>query len=204
MVLRGCFSRGVWERATSVMKTINVKEISANPGKRLQFLEDFIGFTQDDWKALSDSVDILGPKLPQMLDALYEHLLSFDDTRRIFLGKRGEVDPEYIAIRKEHLTAWLLKTVGGGDRSAFAAWLVSVGKAHTGVAGENDRVVPPRYMVGLVAFIQTSFLSTLFEQLPNEPEKVQRMGLAWNKMMMMQLEIFLKQMAPAWPQWDET
>lgn len=185
------------------MKTINVIDISTNPAKRLQFLEDFIGFTQDDWKALSDSVDVLGPKLPAMLDSLYEHLLSYDDTRRIFLGQRGEVDPEYIAIRKEHLTAWVLKTVGGGDRSAFAAWLVSVGKAHTGVSGEPQRVVPPRYMVALVSFVQTALLSTLFSALPKEPEKVQRMGLAWNKMMMLQLEIFLKQMAPAWPKWDE-
>lgn len=184
------------------MKTINVKEITVNPGKRMQFLEDFTGFTQDDWSALTDSVDVLGPKLPGLLDALYEHLLSYDDTRRIFMGKRGEIDPEYMAIRKEHLTAWVLKTVGGGDRSAFAAWLTAVGKAHTGVAGEPDRVVPPRYMVALMSFVQTALWSALFAEV-NDLKKIQRMGLAWNKMLMIQLELFLKQIAPAWPKWDE-
>jgi hypothetical protein len=187
------------------VKEIDVRSISTSPAKRLEFLEAFVGFTDDDWKALRDSVEVLGPKLPAVLDALYEHLLSFDDTKRIFIGKKGEVDPHYLAVRKEHLTDWVLKTVGSKDfgREEFAAYLVNVGRKHTGVEGESQRVVPPRYMVALTGFIQSALWSTLFAAIPERPNDVLRMGNAWSKMMVMQLEIFLKTLAPHWPKWDE-
>src|SRR5215212_4502216 len=105
------------------MKRIDTAAIAADPETRMEFLEDFVGFTEDDWKALSDSIRVIGPKLPGILDALYDHLLTFDDTRRIFLGPRGELDPSYIELRKEHLTAWVLTTVAGGSRRTFANYL---------------------------------------------------------------------------------
>ena len=52
-------------------------------------------------------------------------------------------------------------------------------------------------------FVQTAIWATLFAALPKDPDKVRRLGLAWNKMMAMQLEIFLKQIVPHWPKWDE-
>lgn len=185
------------------MRTIPVEAIKADAGARLRFLETFVGFTDDDWAALADSVPVLGPRLPAILDALYDHLLSFDDTRRIFLGPRGEVDPNYLAIRKEHLTEWVLRTVGGGDRAGFAQYLMSVGRRHTGVEGEPGRVVPPRYMVALTSFVQSALLGALFDALADEPARARRLALAWNKMLMIQLEIFLKAIAPTWPKWDE-
>jgi Protoglobin len=181
---------------------IDVKHITGDAVARIAFLEKFIGFTDDDWAALSDSVPILSPKLPALLDAIYDHLLSFDDTRRLFLGPRGEVDPAYIAVRKEHLTDWLLRTVGGGDRGAFAEWLMTIGKRHTGVAGEPERVVPPRYMVALTSFVQTAIWDALFAE-STDATLVRRCGQAWSKMMIIQLEIFLKVIAPHWPRWDE-
>jgi hypothetical protein len=186
------------------MKHIDVAGISSDPEKRMAFLEEFIGFTTDDWAALGDSVAILGPRLPGLLDALYEHLLSFDDTRRIFLGQRGEVDPNYMAVRKEHLTQWVLHTVGAAanDKAAFARYLSQTGRRHTGVEGEAQRVVPPRYMVALISFIQSAIFQTLSAALPGEQDKVVRLGLAWNKMLVIQLEMFLKVLGPHFPQWD--
>src|SRR5687767_4376606 len=138
------------------MKTIDTRGIATSAEKRLEFLESFVGFTDDDWKALADSVEVVGPKLPAILDALYEHLLSFDDTKRIFLGGRAEIDPTYIEIRKEHLTNWVLKTVGGGDKKSFANYIMATGRYHTGVEGDPGRTVPPRYMVALTSFVQTA------------------------------------------------
>jgi hypothetical protein len=183
-------------------KRIDVAAIAKDPGQRFAFLREFTGFGADDWAAIRDSVRVLGPRLPGLLDAIYDHLLSFDDTRRIFLGARGEVDPAYIAIRKEHLTDWVLKTVEGNEEG-FARWLSEIGRRHTGVAGEPNRVVPPRYMVGLTSFVQTALTATILDALADKPAEARRTAIAWNKMMMIQLEIFLKAMAPAWPHWDE-
>lgn len=186
------------------MKTIDISRIAQEPEQRLAFLEDFTLFSEDDRAALADSVAVLAPRLPAILDALYEHLLAYDDTRRVFLGARGELDPNYIAIRKEHLTEWLLKVSTAREEGrSLASYLLEVGRRHTASGGDPQRAVPPRYMVALTSFIQTALWSTLFELLPDQPAQVRRFGLAWNKVLVIQLELFLKVMAPQWPRWDE-
>jgi hypothetical protein len=180
-------------------------ETKSDPSKRMRLMMEFVGFTDADQRALLDSVPVLGPVLPGLLDAIYSHLHSHDDTRRIFLGARGEVEPEYIALRKEHLTQWVLRTAGvAGDPATFPSYIHETGRRHTGVAGEPNRVVPPRYMLGLAAFVQAALWNALFDALPDKPREVQRFGQAWGKMLMVQLETFLKVMAPQWPGWDES
>ena len=186
------------------MKTIDVSRIAKEPDQRLAFLEDFTLFSKDDRAALAESIVVLAPKLSAILDALYDHLLSYDDTRRAFLGPHGEMDPNYIAIRKEHLTEWLLRiSTAREDGRSLASYLIEVGRRHTAGAGDHQRAVPPRYMVALTSFIQTALWTALFDLLPDQPAKVRRFGLAWNKVLVIQLELFLKTIAPQWPRWDE-
>ena len=181
------------------VKEVELAALLRDPAARFAFLADLVGFGADDWAALADSVTTLSPRLPGILDAVYAHLLAFDDTRRIFLGSTGEIDPVYMALRKEHLTDWVLRTVGAaGDPGAFARYLLETGRRHTGVAGDPGRVVPPRYMVALTSFLQTALMSTLLEALADQPEQLRRQALAWNKMMMLQLELFLKAMHADW------
>ena len=159
-------------------KSIDVPGISRDPSARMRFLMEFVGFTDADRLALLESVPVLGPVLPELLDALYNHLLAFDDTRRIFLGKRGEVDPNYIDLRKEHLTQWVLRTAGvSGEPGSLAAYLQETARRHTGVAGEPNRVVPPRYMVGLMGFVQSALWSALFAALILEDPPFETMGV---------------------------
>src|SRR5688572_27061558 len=166
------------------MKRIDTVAITKDPQARWRFLEDFVGFTDQDWLSIQESISPLANKLPAILDAVYDHLLSYDDTRRVFLGSRGELDPEYLAIRKEHLTEWLFRTIQGSDnRGDLARYVMEIGRRHTGVAGEPGRVVPPRYMVGLMSLIQSQVISNLFDALPGDPERVRRLVLAWNKML---------------------
>lgn len=177
----------------------------SDPSARMRFMMELTGFTEADRRALLDSVAVLGPALPGLLDAIYNHLLSVEETRPIFLGKRGEVDPDYMALRKEHLTQWVLRTAGvSGDPASLPGYIRETGRRHTGVAGEPDRVVPPRFMVGLAGFVQGALWSALFDTLPDKPREIQRFGLAWSRMLMVQLEMFLEVMAPQFPAWDES
>ena len=187
-----------------MLKRIDTDAICSRPEDRLRFLEDFVGFTDDDWAALRASTEVLVPRLPDLLDGLYEHLLSFDDTRRVFaIG--DEVDLLYLAVRKQHLLGWVRATVSASPdtRHEFANYLNVVGRRHTGTSDERNRAVPPRYIVALVSFIQTALTTTIHAELPDEPERALRFSLAWSKMLMMQLEMFLKNIGPQWPQWDE-
>ena len=168
----------------------------------LKLLEEFVGFTPDDWDALEDSLAIVGPQLLGLLDRLYEHLLSFDDTRRIFLGARAEVSPEYMAMRKEHLTEWVFRTVDAANRATLARYLMETGRRHTADAGDTYRVVPPRYMVALTGYLQNALGEAAAAAYPSDSAAAFRIATAWNKMLIMQLEIFLKVMVPHNPKWD--
>jgi hypothetical protein len=186
------------------MKHIDVPGIVTRPTTRFRFLKDFVGYTEDDRRAMTESLVLLGARLPRILDDLYDHLLDHDDTRRVFLGPAGELDPLYIAQRKEHLTEWVLMAAAGPVSDDFAAFLVKLASQHLGAAaGSEHRAVPPRYIVAVTSRIQTAILEALFDALPGSPELALRAALAWNKFLMVQLELFLHVIAPSWPHWDE-
>lgn len=186
------------------MKHVDVAAIRQDPEQRFAFLADFVGFEARDWEALRESVPVLASRLPQLLDRLYAHLLSFDDARSAFLGASGELDPAYVTLRQEHLTEWFLETTGSsGDWQRFPHYLAGVARAHTARGGDPRRRVPPRYMVGLVGFLQAALVDLCFECLPSETARARRYATAWTRMLAIQLELFLKEMAPSWPAWDE-
>jgi hypothetical protein len=185
------------------VKTINVRDVVARPEARVHFLEDFIGFGEVDRGAIRQSLLVLGPRLPAILDALYDHLLGYDETKRLFLGTDGPVDPAYIAQRKEHLTEWLLTVAASDEPNAFSNYIVKIARQHTRLSGDEKREVPPRYIVALTAFLQANFTTAIFEAIPDSPAEALRTSLAWSKLLMIQLELFLKVVAPFWPEWDE-
>lgn len=185
------------------MKTIDVAAMKADPAARLAVLEELVGFGPDDRAALRDSVAVLGPALPGLLDAVYDHLLAYDDTRKFFVGTTGTVDERYLAIRKEHLTSWLLGvTVDRGEDSDFARWLQGIAKHHAGT-GHGSRRVPPRWIVALTGWLQSAVSTALFDAQIAESADLRRYVLAWNKLLVVQLETFLHVVVPSFPAWDE-
>lgn len=186
------------------MKPIDVAAIRAEPVARFMFLAEFCRFGDDDWEALDESLPFLAPELPELLDRLYSHLLAYDDTRRLFLGARGELDPSYIELRKEHMTEWIMASMSLRDPEEFASYVMRVGRRHRGASGQRERAVPPRYMVALMSFIQTEVTTVLFATMSDDVHRLQRAVLAWNKILLIQLEMFLKALAPSWPEWDES
>lgn len=185
------------------MKSIDVAGMKADPAVRLATLESFVGFGPEDRAALRDSVKVLGPGLPGLLDAVYEHLLAHDDTRRFFLGSTSKVDPDYLALRKEHLTSWLLGVaVNRGSDADFARWLVEIAKHHAG-SGPGSRRVPPRWMVGLTGWLQAAIAGALFDAGIADQADLRRYLVAWNRFLIVQLEMFLHVIAPSFPGWDE-
>jgi hypothetical protein len=65
-----------------MVKRIDTDAISSRPEDRLRFLEELTGFTEGDWAAIKASAGLLAPRLVALAEAVYDHLLAFDDTRR--------------------------------------------------------------------------------------------------------------------------
>ena len=171
--------------------------------ERFLYLSKFVEFGETELKLISESVAILAPFLSELLDNIYDRLLSFEDSAQYFLNEDESVNDDYIAVRKEHLTGWLFSIVEVSNLKDLVSYLEGVALVHSSHAGEDDRPVPPRYLVVLSNFIQNEIWSILFRALPNDLEKIQKFGLAWNKFLNLQLELFLKVNVPSWPYWDE-
>jgi hypothetical protein len=62
------------------------------------------GFGPDDVGHIQRSAEYLGPLVPAVLNALYDHLLSLPETRGFF-------ETQDIQHRKQSLVSWITRTV---------------------------------------------------------------------------------------------
>src|SRR5262245_40827734 len=108
---------------------------------RVGYIGDFIGMRSEDWEAIQESGTYLAPLAGSLVDAIYEHLFSFDSTKRHFQrtgsGYTGSsdravdsLDHPYIQFRKEHLLRYISRLVSGKYDEKFTHYLDMVGKMH--------------------------------------------------------------------------
>jgi hypothetical protein len=64
------------------------------------------GFGSEDAGHVQGNAEYLGPLVPAVLDALYDHLLSLPETRGFF-------ETQDIQHRKQSLVSWITRTIEG-------------------------------------------------------------------------------------------
>jgi hypothetical protein len=135
---------------------------------RIAYLKSFLQFSPDDGKAIQSAKALVGPAVPAIVDAVYNHLLSFDITAKHFATQQPEENaPDSVANavedlhinhpnikhRMDFLNAYLVKLVSNSDwsdTSPFWTYLDKVGQLHTGVAGFKYREKHPSIRVEYV------------------------------------------------------
>ena len=109
---------------------------------------------------------LLGPLIPQLVEATYDKLLTYDATARHFVpaqsGFQGPA-PEGLAavsanhpqvkFRKEHLTRYFMQILGRTCDARLAPYLDMVGKIHTPQAGSTEIDVPLVQMNALLGYL---------------------------------------------------
>ncbi|KAF9040834.1 Protoglobin-domain-containing protein [Panaeolus papilionaceus] len=115
---------------------------------RVQYLRDFIGFTEEDAAALHAAAPVVAPLVPTVVDTVYEKLFTFDITAQSFVprqtGYTGQapvslknlnVEHPQIKFRKDFLSRYLVKLVTM-DYEKPESWeyLDKVGLMHTGTS----------------------------------------------------------------------
>src|SRR5690349_23339010 len=123
------------------MKRIQEGRLESDLGYRFGYLAEFMGFGADDVAAIHESAKFLAPLVPQLVDAVYDKLFSYDATKRHFVprqhGYEGEVpqdmesltqDHEQIRFRKAHLGNYLKRLVTGAYDAKMVTYLDFVGK----------------------------------------------------------------------------
>lgn len=137
---------------------------------------DISGITAEDAALVQSSAEYLGPLLPGLLDALYEHLLSLPETARFFEGQD-------IAHRKEALVAWAGRSIEGPHDEKFWKYLSQVGRIHASYG------IPAYQVVHLMAWVQGNITAALLAS--DRPEKG-REAVAWTRLLTAQLDPMLE------------
>jgi hypothetical protein len=156
------------------MRRIDESRLESDLGYRFGYLVEFMGFTDDDVKAVHGAAPVLAPLVPSLVNAVYDKLQSYDSTWRHFLprqaGYTGSVptdlasltqDHEMIQFRKQHLARYLTALVTKPYDEKMVEYLDIVGKMHTPKAGNPEIDVPLVQMNALMGFVADAVTATI-------------------------------------------
>ena len=159
---------------------------------RLRQMAEFVGFTDEDLALVRESGPILLERAEELTTAVYDHFLLFPSTARFFLTPEGEIDQTRLDRRKHSLARWLRNSIEFQLDEQFPVFLLAMGVVHSNPSLERGYLgsVPARFMIGTMSFAQTAIASVLSEDMEDQ-DNVLRTSMAWNKLLMLQLDVLL-------------
>lgn len=183
------------------MKQIDEANLENDVNYRYQYVAEFIGFDEEDVKAIHGIVAQLAPLIPSIVDQTYEKLLAYDATARHFVprqhGYEGPLpesleslsanDPQ-IQFRKDHLSRYLMHLIGHAYNEKMVAYLDMAGKMHTPKAGNKNIDVPLVQMNALLGLFSDSLLTAILG-LNLDDETRARTLRAFNKLLWIQNDL---------------
>jgi hypothetical protein len=158
--------------------------------RRLETAQALAGYTQADSERVQASREVLLPHADAIAGAVYEHLLSHPETAMHFTASDGRPDRAHLDAREHSLKQWLAATIEAPLDERFAAYLAGIGRAHTRRGGNAAVWVKGRYLLMTISFAQTALLSLLDAAIEDRAEFVATAS-AWNKLLMIQIDMFL-------------
>ncbi|KAL9658547.1 hypothetical protein ABK040_006086 [Willaertia magna] len=173
---------------------------------RFNYVTKFIGFDNEDVKAILESKDLVAPAVPIIVDAVYEKLFKFDITKRFFVkrnaGFEGKLDEfeelsdknsEQIKFRKDMLSRYLVKLVTADYSDPnFVKYLDWVGKIHTDKAGSKSINVDYIHVNALMGYVSDVVINYIETQLKDDHENRTRTVRAFNKLFWIQNDLFTR------------
>jgi len=161
-------------------------------------LSEFVGLDDGDLAAIRHTAPIVLAQEAAFTTALYEHFLKFPSSARFFLKEDGAPDTVRIERRKHSLGRWLRETAEAALTHDFGYYLLAVGLSHSHRPHGPGGVVPPHFMVGAMSLAQTA-LTRLFQAELVDPHEVLAASVAWNKVLLIQLNVLLLGYLPVKP-----
>jgi hypothetical protein len=127
-------------------------------------------------EAIHAAAPALAPRVPALVDAVYEKLHSYDATWRHFVPRQhgyegptaagvDDLPPDHplIRYRKQHLARYLSSLVTKPYDGKMVAYLDMVGKMHTDKAGAPEIDVPLAQMNALLGFVADALTATVLD-----------------------------------------
>ena len=157
---------------------------------RMREVATFVGLDQGELEIIQSTRDLVLARGEELTAAVYDHFLKFPETRRFFLDEEGEVNEERLERRKHSLLRWLTGSIDFKIDEDYPIRLLATGIVHSHPPSHRAHMgsIPSRFMVGSMSFMQTA-LAHLFQEEIDDPLDAQRASVAWNRLLMVQLDI---------------
>jgi hypothetical protein len=172
---------------------------AANIERFIQDLMTFVGFAETDAATIRGTASVVLEHAPAITAAVYEHFLEFPETARFFVGPDGRPDTERLARRKHSLERWLRQTAQASTGRDFLYSLLAIGLSHSHRTYGPGGRIPPEFMVGAMSVLETA-LARLFQAQLAEPGAALEASIAWNKLLLIHLNILLLGYVVPWRQ----
>lgn len=167
-----------------------IKRGAEDSGRYFRHMMQFVGFTSQDALAIRDSGLVIEKHIPSIVSSFYANLLRYPPTRKFFLRRDGTLDQDYVQKRMQHLTNFWRRTAAGEYDDEYARYVDYVGRAHTAHGADPNIYIAERYVIGQVGFMQHAISQAITSELHDfDPELELRAVPAWNKLMMVILEM---------------
>jgi hypothetical protein len=159
---------------------------------RMKEVAGFVGLDQDELEVIQSTRDLVLARGEELTAEVYDHFLKFAETRRFFLNEDGDVNEERLERRKHSLMRWLRGSIDFKIDEDYPIRLLATGIVHSHPPLHRAHMgsIPSRFMVGSISYVQTILARMLHEEIA-DTQAAQRASVAWNKMLMVQLDILL-------------
>ena len=157
---------------------------------RMKEVAKFVGLDQDELEIIESTRELVLAKGEEITAAVYDHFLLFPETRRFFLEEGGAVDEAKLDRRKHSLLRWLTGSISFKIDEDYPIRLLATGIVHSNPPSHRAHLgsIPSRFMVGSMSFLMT-YLAQVFQEELEDRQAAFKATVAWNKMLMVQLDI---------------
>lgn len=159
---------------------------------RTRELADFVGLDEDGLELIRSTRDIVLAHGDALTASVYDNFLGFPETRRFFTDERDEVNEDRLTRRKHSLMRWLRGSIDFQMDSDYPIRVLAMGIVHSHPPLHRSHLgsVPARFMIGTIGYIQGAVSDLLLRELADK-EYALRAAAAWNRMLILQLDIML-------------
>ena len=161
------------------------------PG-RMQELAEFVGLDQEGLELIQATREVVLTHGEELTASVYDNFLDFPESRRFFSDEHGNINEDRLTRRKHSLMRWLRGSIDFQMDDDYPIRVLAMGIVHSHPPLHRAHLgsVPARFMIGTISYIQSAVADLLRREL-DDPDLAMRAASAWNKMLMLQLDIML-------------
>jgi hemoglobin-like flavoprotein len=153
---------------------------------------DLVGLSEEDRQLIKASGPVIMSHAGHLNDIVYDQLLQHPQSRKFFVTADDQPDAKRIEDNKKTMITWLRATATAPLNEGFVRYLVGISQMHRNIPIHRSQLSPvaPRYIIGTISFYQTAIADILHQQM-SDPVLAARTSAAWNKWLMVGLELLL-------------